>query len=350
MSFAPEQDANKYANAGGIVIMVKVLKLFDFTKCELPDVLFDIKVKQEDIDFEIIKAAEHFLTIEQQDGPIENGDIVAVKIVSEDILLASECERLSVGKGFFSKDIESALVGKKKGETFTVTVGGSVDGSDGLLDGSQDASQDGLQDGSQDGTKAEVTVLWIRRRVVPKFTDEMASAMGVEDVSTVSEYTDYVTEELANEDKEKKQNAIWLMVSKKLLEESEFEVDQADIDAQYKKDIAYLQGELEDDFEEYMQVKYHGSTLEESKQGFREEIERTLKLCAIAEPMAKEEGVEWTREVYDATIDEMVSEDYTREELEASMSYEDYVKQQLEEFLKAVILEYFDERFTVTVI
>ena len=303
--------------------MVKVLKLFDFTKCELPDVLFDIKVKQEDIDFEIIKAAEHFLTIEQQDGPIENGDIVAVKIVSEDIPLASECERLSVGKGFFSKDIESALVGKKKGETFTVTVG---------------------------GTKAEVTVLWVRRRVVPKFTDEMASAMGVEDVSTVSEYTDYVTEELANEDKEKKQNAIWLMVSKKLLEESEFEVDQADIDAQYKKDIAYLQGELEDDFEEYMQVKYHGSTLEESKQGFREEIERTLKLCAIAEPMAKEEGVEWTREVYDATIDEMVSEDYTREELEASMSYEDYVKQQLEEFLKAVILEYFDERFTVTVI
>lgn len=314
--------------------MVKVLKLFDFTKCELPDVLFDIKVKQEDIDFEIRKAAEHFLTIEQQDGPIENGDIVAVKIVSEDILLASECERLSVGKGFFSKDIETALVGKKKGENFTVTVNGS---------------QDGSQDGS-DGTKAEVTVLWVRRRVVPKFTDEMASAMGVEDVSTVSEYTDYVTEELANEDKEKKQNAIWLMVSKKLLEESEFEVDQADIDAQYKKDITYLQGELEDDFEEYMQVKYHGSTLEESKQGFREEIERTLKLCAIAEPMAKEEGVEWTREVYDATIDEMVSEDYTREELEASMSYEDYVKQQLEEFLKAVILEYFDERFTVTVI
>ena len=314
--------------------MVKVLKLFDFTKCELPDVLFDIKVKQEDIDFEIRKAAEHFLTIEQQDGPIENGDIVAVKIVSEDILLASECERLSVGKGFFSKDIETALVGKKKGETFSVTVNGS---------------QDGSQDGS-DGTKAEVTVLWVRRRVVPKFTDEMASAMGVEDVSTVSEYTDYVTEELANEDKEKKQNAIWLMVSKKLLEESEFEVDQADIDAQYKKDITYLQGELEDDFEEYMQVKYHGSTLEESKQGFREEIERTLKLCAIAEPMAKEEGVEWTREVYDATIDEMVSEDYTREELEASMSYEDYVKQQLEEFLKAVILEYFDERFTVTMI
>ena len=314
--------------------MVKVLKLFDFKKCELPDVLFDIKVKQEDIDFEIRKAAEHFLTIEQQDGPIENGDIVAVKIVSEDILLASECERLSVGKGFFSKDIETALVGKKKGENFTVTVNGS---------------QDGSQDGS-DGTKAEVTVLWVRRRVVPKFTDEMASAMGVEDVTTVSEYTDYVTEELANEDKEKKQNAIWLMVSKKLLEESEFEVDQADIDAQYKKDITYLQGELEDDFEEYMQVKYHGSTLEESKQGFREEIERTLKLCAIAEPMAKEEGVEWTREVYDATIDEMVSEDYTREELEASMSYEDYVKQQLEEFLKAVILEYFDERFTVTVI
>ena len=303
--------------------MVKVLKLFDFTKCELPEKLFDIRIPQKDIDFELKKAAEHFLTIEPQDGPIENGDIVAVKIVSEDVLLACDCERLSVGRGFFSKDIEAALVGKKKGDVFSVTT---------------------------DGSPAEVTVLWIKRRVVPQLTDEMAAAMDVEDVSTVQEYTDYVTQELVNENKEKKQNAIWLMVSKKLLAESEFDVDEAEIDAQYKKDIAYMQSELEDDFEEYMQVKYHGKTLDESKQGFRKEIEKTLKLCAIAEPIAKEEGMEWTKEAYDATIDEMVSEEYSREELEQSMSYEDYVKQQLEEFLQGKILEYYEDRFTVTIV
>ena len=303
--------------------MVKVLKLFDFTKCELPEKLFDIRIPQKDIDFELKKAAEHFLTIEPQDGPIENGDIVAVKIVSEDAFLACDCERLSVGRGFFSKDIEAALVGRKKGDVFSVTA---------------------------DGSPAEVTVLWIKRRIVPQLTDEMAAAMDVEDVSTVQEYTDYVTQELVNENKEKKQNAIWLMVSKKLLAESEFDVDEAEIDAQYKKDISYMQSELEDDFEEYMQVKYHGKTLDESKQGFRKEIEKTLKLCAIAEPIAKEEGVEWTKEAYDATIDEMVSEEYSREELEQSMSYEDYVKQQLEEFLQGKVLEYYEDRFTVTIV
>ncbi len=303
--------------------MVKVLRLYDYTHCPLPGKLFEIKIPQEKIDEQIERAAEHFLAIEDQMGAIQKGDIVAIKIASSDITLASECERLSVGKGFFDKDIEAVLVGKKKGDVFSVT---------------------------QNGSQAEITVLWVRRRVVPKFTDAMAAEMGIEDVATVREYTDYVTQELVEEDKEKKQNVIWLMVSKELLAESEFEVDEAEIDAQYKKDITYLQGELEDDFEEYMQVKYHGKTLEESKQGFRREIEKTLKLCAIAEPIAKEEGIEWTKEAYDAVIDEMVNEEYSREELEQSMSYEDYVRQQLEEFLQGKILEYYEDRFTVTIV
>ena len=303
--------------------MVKVLKLYDYTTCVLPEKLFEIKIPQKKIDEKIEKAAEHFLTIEEQKGAIETVDIVAVKIVSADSLLASECERLSVGKGFFSKDIEAALVGKKKGDSFSLTV---------------------------DGTPADITVLWVRRRVVPKFTDAMAKAMDIEDVSNVREYTEYVTQELVEEDKEKKNNAIWLMVSKKLLEESEFEVDEQEVEAQYKKDISYLQKELEGDFEEFMQVKYHGKTLEESKQNFKKEIEKTLKLCAIAAPMLEEDDVTWTQEDYEAVINDMVNEEYSKEDLQQSMSYEDYVKQQTETYLQGKVLEYFDDRFTVTIV
>ena len=303
--------------------MVKVLKLYDFTQCVLPDVLFDIKIPQKSIDEKLTKAAEHFLAIEEQEGAIEKGDIVGIKIASEDSFLASECERLSVGKGFFSKEIEAALIGKKKGDTFATEA---------------------------DGAQASITVLWVKRRVVPKFTDAMAAAMNVEDVTNVQEYTDYVTQELVDEDKEKKQNAIWNMVSKKLLEESSFDVDEQEVDAQYKKDLAYLQKELEDDFEEFMQVKYHGKTLEESKKNYKQEIVKTLELCAIAAPMAEEDGTQWTCEDYEAVIDDMVSEEYSKEELQQSMSYEDYVKQQMEEYLKAKVLEYYDSRFTVTIV
>ncbi len=303
--------------------MVKVLKLYDFTQCVLPDVLFDIKIPQKSIDEKLTKAAEHFLAIEEQEGAIEKGDIVGIKIASEDSFLASECERLSVGKGFFSKEIEAALIGKKKGDTFATEA---------------------------DGAQASITVLWVKRRVVPKFTDAMAAAMNVEDVTNVQEYTDYVIQELVDEDKEKKQNAIWNMVSKKLLEESSFDVDEQEVDAQYKKDLAYLQKELEDDFEEFMQVKYHGKSLEESKKNYKQEIVKTLELCAIAAPMAEEDGTQWTREDYEAVIDDMVSEEYSKEELQQSMSYEDYVKQQMEEYLKAKVLEYYDSRFTVTIV
>lgn len=303
--------------------MVKILKLYDYTQCPLPDKLFEIKIPQKKIDEKIEKAAEHFLAIEEQTGAIQKGDIVAIKMVSTDPLLASECERFSVGKGFFDKDIEAALIGKKKGDTFSAAV---------------------------DNASAEITVLWVKRRVVPKFTDAMASQMGIEDVATVQEYTDYVTQELVEEDKEKKQNAIWNMVSKKIIEESKFEVDEKEVDAQYKKDIVYLQKELEGDFEEFMQVKYHGKTLEESKQNFKKEIVKTLELCAIATPMAEEDGVEWTQEEYSTVIDEMVSEEYSREELEQSMSYEDYVKQQKETYLQGKVLECFESRFTVTIV
>ncbi len=303
--------------------MVKILKLYDYTQCPLPEKLFEIKIPQKKIDEKIEKAAEHFLAIEEQTGAIQKGDIVAIKMVSTDPLLASECERFSVGKGFFDKDIEAALIGKKKGDTFSAAV---------------------------DNASAEITVLWVKRRVVPKFTDAMASQMGIEDVATVQEYTDYVTQELVEEDKEKKQNAIWNMVSKKIIEESKFEVDEKEVDAQYKKDIVYLQKELEGDFEEFMQVKYHGKTLEESKQNFKKEIVKTLELCAIATPMAEEDGVEWTQEEYNAVIDEMVSEEYSREELEQSMSYEDYVKQQKETYLQGKVLECFESRFTVTIV
>ena len=303
--------------------MVKVLKLYDFTQCVLPDVLFDIKIPQKSIDEKLTKAAEHFLAIEEQEGAIEKGDIVGIKIASEDSFLASECERLSVGKGFFSKEIEAALIGKKKGDTFATEA---------------------------DGAQASITVLWVKRRVVPKFTDAMAAAMNVEDVTNVQEYTDYVTQELVDEDKEKKQNAIWNMVSKKLLEESSFDVDEQEVDAQYKKDLAYLQKELEDDFEEFMQVKYHGKTLEESKKNYKQEIVKTLELCAIAAPMAEEDGTQWTREDYEDVIDDMVSEEYSKEELQQSMSYEDYVKQQKEAYLQGKVLEFFDDRFTVTIV
>ena len=303
--------------------MVKVIRLYDFKKCDLPDVLFQITVHQKDIDARIEKAAEHFLTIEDQSGEIKTGDIVAIKVESDDSFVNSECDRLSVGRGFYSEKVEQALLGKKSGETFTMDM---------------------------DGTPAKITVLWVKRRVVPKLTDDMAANLGVEDVATVEEYKAYVIAELENEDKEKKQNAILLMVSKKLLEETEFEVDESEVEAQFKKDISYMRGELENDFEEFMRVKYHGETLEEQERNFKEEIEKTLKLCAIAAPMAEKDGIEWTEDDYNAVIDDMVNEMYTREELEASMSYEDYVKQQLQEYLKGKVLEYFDDRFTMTIV
>ncbi len=303
--------------------MAKVLNLFDFTKAELPDVLFQLKVHQKDLDQKIYKAAEHFLTIEDQSDEIQKGDIVAVKVDSKDPMLCSDCDRFNLGKGFYSEEIEAALLGKKTGDTISAKMADSP---------------------------VEVTVLWHKRRIVPELTDDMAARLGLEDVSTRAEYDAYAFAELEEEDKEKKQNAIWLMVSKQLVENSTFELEPSEIENQFIKDMSYLQAELGEDFAEFMKAKFHGKTMEECQQKYREEIDKTLKLCAIAEPMAEEEDVHFTEDDYNAMIESMMSDEYTEEELKQSMSYGDYVKMQLEEYLKASILAYFDDRFTTTLV
>ena len=302
--------------------MARVIEQYDFTQCELPAALFDIRVHQKDIDSMVHKAAEHFLSIENEDNGIFKGDIVAVSLKSSDPFYCSECERFTVGKGFFSVPIEDSLIGRRPGECYSLSV---------------------------DGSAVEITVLWDKRRIVPELTDDMAAHLGIEDVNTREEYIAYATAELENKDKEKKQNAIWLLVQKEMLAKSSFELAEGEVESQYRKDCAYLQSELGDEFEEFMHVKYHGKTLEESLKNFRSEIEKTLKTCAIAQSLAEAEGVSWSREEYEATIDDMVNEQYTREELEASMSYEDFVRQQQENYLREKVLDCFDGRFTLTV-
>ncbi len=305
--------------------MTKVTKLYDFTQCELPDSLFNIKIHQKDIDKEVITAAEHFLTLEEQDGEIIAGDIVAVSVKSADELMNSDCDRFVIGKGFYSDEVENALLGKKKGDTVSV---------------------------KYNDADADITVLSVVRRIVPELTDEMAAKLQIEDeeISTRDEYIDYVKSQLESEDKEKKQNAIWTLVSRKLLSESEFEIDTAEIDKKYETDFNYLKEQLEDDIEEFMQAKYHCKTMEENLKKFKDDIKRSYLIFAIAEPQAKEEGIEWSEDDYNATIEAMVNDDYTVEELKASMSYEDFTKQQAEDYLKEKVLDYFDDRFTVTLV
>ena len=127
--------------------MAKLIQQYDFRQCELPAVLFDIKVHQKDIDNMVHKAAEHFLTIENENNGIIRGDIVAVSLKSDDPMYNSDCERFTVGKGFFCLPIEDALIGKRPGECCSVCA---------------------------DGSTVEVCVLWDKRRIVPELTDDMA--------------------------------------------------------------------------------------------------------------------------------------------------------------------------------
>lgn len=305
--------------------MAKVIQLFDYREAELPDRLFAIKIKKADIQKKIDDAAQRFLAIEPQTDSIQENDIVSVSLESDLPWLSSECERFRVGRKFFYPEIEGDITNHKLGDEWDCTI---------------------------EGDTVKVKVLSVKRRVVPKMNDEFVKELQIEDVTTLEEYTNYVKELLVEEDKEKKQGALCTLVNRQLIEKSTFEMEDDEVDN--------LFNEMMNDFEEGTSSEeeldtllthlYGGKTPEERNAKMMKEVEKQIKITAIANAQCEKDDVTWTIDDYNAFVDASANARMTKEELLEDYPYEDYLTQQKVEYLQEKETEYFDDRFKVEVI
>ena len=305
--------------------MAKVKVLFDFKQAQLPDRLFQIQVKRSAIEKKLYETAERFLTIESQEGEIIKNDIVAVCLKSEKPYLASECERLRVGRGFFYPEVEEALMDKKAGESFSCEI---------------------------DGEKVEVEILSVKRRVVPALCDAYIKELGLDEISTLAEYTEYVTAELAEEDKEKKEAAICKLVNRQLVEKSEFILEDGEVENSYQEMLQSFEEETEsqEEFENIMFHLYHVKDLEAAKKKMKEQVEEQIKLTALAEAFAEENQLSWSEEDYEAFIQASISDKMSEEELREAVPMEDFLLQQKVDYLQTMEVACFEDRFTREVV
>ena len=305
--------------------MAKVIELFDYRNAELPERLFAIKIRQQEIDKKLFEAAERFLTIEAQTGEIVKNDIVAVSMESKNSLLTSECERFRVGRKFFYPEIETQIPGHKAGDTFVCQI---------------------------DGEDVSVHVISVKRRIVPVLTDALVAKIGLDDIQTVAEYTNYVTEELVEEDKEKKQGAVCTLVNRQLIEKSVFELEENEVEDTYQQQLQELEAEIDDpeEFEKLMFHVYHAKTMDAAKANMKKEVEKQIKITAVAEKIALENGKNWSEQDYDEFVKASVNERVTEEEFRADFSLEEFIQQQKLEYLQEQELDFFDDRFHSEVI
>ena len=171
-----------------------IKKLYDFRQVEIPAPLLQAEVTRQELDAELFRAAARFTDIVAVEGPIQNGDVVKLSFADPKAPGESCQVYANVGKDF--DDMEARLPGVNVGEQVMIP----------------DA-----------GREVEATVLSVKRLQVPQLTDAHVARLGIENVQDVPQLEEHLFGKLAEGQRKRKFRGIMGIVSKAILEKTEFE-------------------------------------------------------------------------------------------------------------------------------
>jgi FKBP-type peptidyl-prolyl cis-trans isomerase (trigger factor) len=171
-----------------------IKKLYDFRQTEIPAALLQAEVTREELDAELHRAAARFTEIVAVDGPVENGDVV--KLSFADPKNPGELRQVyaNVGKDF--DDMEVRLPG--------LCVGGQVKIP-------------------HAGKEVEAQILAVKRLQVPALTDAHVAQLGIAQVADLAQFEEHLFGKLAEGQRKRKFRGIMGIVSKAMMENTEFE-------------------------------------------------------------------------------------------------------------------------------
>lgn len=171
-----------------------IKKLYDFRQVEIPAALLQAEVTREEMDGELHRAAARFTEIVAVDGPVENGDVV--KLSFEDPKNPGQILQVyaNVGKDF--DDMEVRLPGLCAGGQVKIPYAGK---------------------------EVEAQILAIKRLQVPALTDTHVAQLGIAQVADLAQFEEYLFGKLAEGQRKRKFRGIMGIVSKALMENTEFE-------------------------------------------------------------------------------------------------------------------------------
>lgn len=174
----------------------------------LDEVDLTIIPTEKDIESEMVKAlVKAHITFEPVgNNPIETGDTVKLCTKSDIPKFNKPEVTVTVGRGLYSKDIETAVIGKKAGDEFAVEINGQA---------------------------VAVSVISAKRKVLPKPTDEMVAEQEIEGVTTIEQFRKVFAEQY--------EDSVYGPVVGGILQKL---VEQAELPEPYDEDIDIL-GKLE---------------------------------------------------------------------------------------------------------
>ena len=170
-----------------------IKKLYDFRQVAIPAALLQAEVTREEMDAELQSAAARFTAIAPAEGPIQQGDVVKLSFADDKAEGGLRQIFANVGKGF--EDVEELLPGRQAGEQLQFAYAGK---------------------------EVAATIVSIKRLQIPASTDELVAQLGIPQVSTLAQMEAHVFAKLAEGQRKRKFRGIMGLVSKALMENTEF--------------------------------------------------------------------------------------------------------------------------------
>lgn len=200
-----------------------VTKLCDIDSIEIPQEMLDIRVDEQQVEAELQALSLRYASEEQADVA-EQGDTVVCQADRESypdgrtILLYTAVPMPGAA------DAVQAALGKKAGDTFTAPLAGKT---------------------------VTLTVEKIIRRTPVEVNDALIAGLGMDGVSTVADYRNYLRNKAMDEQKMEQSKAIIRYFLEQMEQGSSFEYDQKELDAYVQKNMEqYLQDMQEMGMEE----------------------------------------------------------------------------------------------------
>ena len=279
-----------------------IKKLYDFRQVEIPAALLQAEVTREELDGELYRAAARFTEIVAVDGPVENGDVVKLSFADPKEPQQQKQVYANVGKDF--DDMEVCLPGLCVGATVKIPYCGK---------------------------EVEAQILAVKRLQVPALTDAHVAQLGIAQVADLAQLEEHLFGKLAEGQRKRKFRGIMGIVSKALMENTEFE--DLENHPWYQALHNHMMGRVEGfaaqaglSVEAAMPValRMEGKSLEECRQALKAMCIERARQGALGQHYAQEKGV---------TFPEMGTEELIGE-------YVDYLNQ--------VVYEYFAPKIQVS--
>lgn len=248
-----------------------IKKLYDFRQVSVPAPLLQAEVTREDMDAELALAAARFTQIAAVSGPVETGDVVTLEYTDDQ---GSHRVYANVGKDF--DPVEALLPGLSVGDAVKL---------------------------SYAGKNVEAAVVAIKRLQVPALTDDHIKELGIEGVETVAAFEDHLFEKLALSQRKRKFRGIMGIVSKALMENTEFEdlLQHPWYLALHELMMGRIAGfaaQNGQSVEEAMPaaLRMEGKSLEECREALKQMCLERAKQAALGKAFADEKGTVFTAE------------------------------------------------------